>query len=326
MRLTFISGVIVISLVLETCLCEDDPDHDAKLRLYHGSMEEFSEIPFVEAELLLESSRFDRNLDTVIFAHGFTGHPGGPAIRGVISAYLSRGSCNVVLLDWRHQAAHTRPSMANSYLNWAAPNARKLGARFADVLRTLQAAGLDLGRTHLVGHSLGAQLFGIAGNNLIARGVEVGWITGLDPASTDFEGKHLAGKLHAGSASYVDIIHSDPSKYGYKRSTGTVDFWPNYRNGPVWQPGCDNKPHPMFSPEDICNHNRSWQLLADALRYPGSIVGSHAKNYRVWKNYSDSERNAVTLVLGERRHNVTKGNYYFTTNSASPYGIGVKGL
>lgn len=61
-----------------------------------------------------------------VFPILFAGHPGGPAIRGVISAYLSQGSCNVVLLDWRHQAAHTRPSMANSYLNWAAPNARKV--------------------------------------------------------------------------------------------------------------------------------------------------------------------------------------------------------
>lgn len=51
----------------------------------------------------------------------------------------------------------------------------QLGVRFADVLQTLEARGLDLNRTHLVGHSLGAQLFGIAGNTLTAKGVHLPW-------------------------------------------------------------------------------------------------------------------------------------------------------
>lgn len=75
-------------------------------------------------------------------------------------------------------------------------------------------------------------------------------ITGLDPATVGFENRPLGVRLHAGSADFVDVIHSDPNRYGFRGATGTVDFWPNYRSpGAVTQPGCDNRSHPTFSPE-----------------------------------------------------------------------------
>lgn len=50
---------------------------------------------------------------------------------------------------------------------------------------------------------------------------------------------------------------------------------------------------------DLCNHNRSWQLLTDALKYPESLLASYAKNYRTWKNYSVGERNRIVLEIGK---------------------------
>lgn len=79
-------------------------------------------------------------------------------------------------------------------------------------------------------------------------------ITGLDPASLSFESRPLPTRLHAGSARFVDIVHSDPNKYGYKRSHGTVDFWPNYNiRGPVRQPGCNERNYPAFTEEGDYN-------------------------------------------------------------------------
>lgn len=74
-------------------------------------------------------------------------------------------------------------------------------------------------------------------------------ITGLDPASIGFENRPNNVKIHGGSAEYVDLIHSDPSKYGYRKSMGTVDFWPNFKNGAVVQPGCPAGGQQMFSLE-----------------------------------------------------------------------------
>ncbi|RVE43494.1 hypothetical protein evm_011828 [Chilo suppressalis] len=161
----------------------------------------------------------------------------------------------------------------------------------------MSEAGFDLNNTKLVGHSLGAHIFGIAGNTLLQKGILLPWIIGLDPAGVGFEGRP-ASRLNPSSAGFVCIIHSDPSKYGTKRSIGTVDFWPNFRmNGAIVQPGCPSKGS-MFSTEDLCNHNRCWQLLLDAMRYPGTIMGSYAKNYRRWKNNSKQEREAIVLELG----------------------------
>lgn len=52
---------------------------------------------------------------------------------------------------------------------------------------------------------------------------------------------------------------------------------------------------------DLCSHNRSWRLWVEALKYPGSIIGSYASSYRAWKNYLPHERNETTLNLGEFR-------------------------
>ncbi|XP_072938843.1 lipase member H-A-like [Epargyreus clarus] len=307
-------------------------DGTSSLREWGGggvvtSFEDYTELPIEHSEKILSTPWYNSSRTTVIFCHGFTGHPNGPAVSAVTKAYLEQGESNVVLLNWQHMASIALPSFASSYLNWAAPNARQIGVRLADVLVSLSASGLNLNKTHLVGHSLGAQIFGIAGNNLQQKGMPLARITGLDPASVGFEGKPAGSKLNPYSARRVFVIHSDPSKYGYKSATGTVDFWPNFTLRPVIQPGCTSGPTQVFSADDLCNHNRSWQLLVDAIKYPGTIIGSYAKNYRTWKRYSQRERHAVTLALDPRDDALLQpGNYFFVTKAEAPYGLGRDGL
>ncbi|XP_013187093.1 lipase member H-B-like [Amyelois transitella] len=307
-------------------LSNDDYDDVAKLRFYKSSFDDFIEFPLNNAREIVFTSWYDPKKTTIIFTHGFSGFPNGPAVTAVITTYLNQGGYNVALLNWQELAAPVLPSMFNSYLNWAYPNAKRLGVDFADALLNLSAAGINLNKTHLVGHSLGAHIFGITGNTLLARGVMLPWITGLDPASVGFENKPLAVRLNPKSAGFVSVVHSDPSRYGYKRSLGTVDFWPNYSTGTVTQPGCDKKNNPAFSPEDLCNHNRSWEILLDSVVHRGTIIGSQAPNFRKWRKYTDEERKANILEVGVYSENPLPGNYYFTTNAASPYGLGIDGL
>ncbi|XP_031762870.2 lipase member H-B-like, partial [Galleria mellonella] len=292
-----------------------------------SSIDDYKEFKFNEANEVISSHWYNPNRTTVIFTHGFRGNPRGPAVTAVINSYLEQGKSNVALLNWEKLAAPVLSNMFNSYVNWAASNAKKVGEMFAQTLQNLSEAGLNLSNTHLVGHSLGAHLFGIAGNILSKEGTQVAWITGLDPASVGFENRPLSSKLHAGSAGFVDVIHSDPDRYGYKRQMGTVDFWPNYRNfGPVIQPGCSNRQHSIFSAEDLCNHNRCWQILVDSLKYPGTLIGRYAENYRKWKKYSQEDKDAVLLEIGIYHQNIVPGNYYFRTRAESPYGMDKDGL
>lgn len=59
-----------------------------------------------------------------------SGFPDGPAVTAVVGSYLEQGQSNVALLNWEELAAPVLPSMFNSYVNWAAPNARKVSILF----------------------------------------------------------------------------------------------------------------------------------------------------------------------------------------------------
>lgn len=59
-----------------------------------------------------------------------------------------------------------------------------------------------------------------------------------------------------------------------------------------------------FVVPDLCNHDKSWQFLVDSTKYPGSLLGTYAKSYRAWKNYSKPERFATVLEIGKYYDNV----------------------
>ncbi|XP_047507166.1 phospholipase A1 VesT1.02-like [Pieris napi] len=322
-----VSSVVafVFSLLIVVGSAADGEDKDAKIRFYR-TIDDFEEIPLISLQNMFNSSWYNSTRSTIIFCHGFTGFPTGPAVLGVMRAYLEQGESNVALLNWEHLAANSLSTIPSSYINWAVPNARQLGVRLAAALGKLSGI-VDFSRLYLIGHSLGAHVFGIAGNNLRLNGILLPWIVGLDPAALGFENKAPSMRLNPGSAKLVTVIHSDPSKYGSKQQLGTVDFWPNYKGiGHVRQPGCGDKPSSVFSPEDLCSHHRSWELFIDAIKHPGTIIGSHARNFKIWKRYSHAQRAATTMSIETYKKNAIPGNYYLVTNAQSPYGLGENGL
>ena len=90
-------------------------------------------------------------------------------------ALLDREDCNVVLVDWSRGARF--PYMQ------ASGNSRLVGAQTAELIRFLissTSGSPDLAdRFYIVGFSLGAQIAGYAGTNLLARGMVLGRITGI---------------------------------------------------------------------------------------------------------------------------------------------------
>lgn len=51
----------------------------------------------------------------------------------------------------------------------------QLGGDFAETLLKFSDYGLDLNKTHFVGHSLGAHVMGVAGNKMMEKGVPLPW-------------------------------------------------------------------------------------------------------------------------------------------------------
>lgn len=84
------------------------------------------------------------------------------SIHVIVDAYLKRGNENIILLDWGTLAD-------GNYLLDAVQNAKQLGVKMADVLIEMFTDGLNVQQFHLVGHSLGGQLSGIIGRNVIKK-------------------------------------------------------------------------------------------------------------------------------------------------------------
>lgn len=72
---------------------------------------------------------------------------------------------------------------------------------------------------------------------------------GLDPAGPLFKKWPKNVRLDAGDAEFVDVIHTDAGIFGFPRSVGHVDFWPNQGLAP--QPGCTLAEIKYRSPDSI---------------------------------------------------------------------------
>jgi predicted alpha/beta-fold hydrolase len=77
----------------------------------------------------------------------------------LFSAYLKRGSYNVILVDWN-------PLSALPWYSAAVKNCQVVGKYLAKFLDYLDSRGFPLSNVHVVGFSLGAEVAGFAGQNL----------------------------------------------------------------------------------------------------------------------------------------------------------------
>ncbi|XP_023703954.1 pancreatic lipase-related protein 2 [Cryptotermes secundus] len=210
----------------------------------------------------LRKSGFDPTIPTKILVHGFAGDGDSANIINSKDAYLAKGNYNIIGVDWSVLC----PSP--NYIA-AARNAVLTGELTAQLVEFLVAeAGARLQDVHIIGHSLGAQVAGFAGNSTITG--KVARITGLDAAYPLFGNAEPAGRLDAGDAILVDTIHTCGGSVGFREPYGHVDFFPNGGDSP--QPGCDGE----ITGE--CSHSRSHQYFTQSIRvedaYPAVLCQS----------------------------------------------------
>lgn len=88
----------------------------------------------------------------------------------------------------------------------------------------------------------------------------------LSPAGEGWDFHSL--RLRSSDAQSVEVIHTDavgnrPFGMVVTERVGTIDFFPN---GATRQPGCSNN-------DNLCHHNRSWQLFAATVQMGGHLTG-----------------------------------------------------
>ncbi|XP_067009578.2 pancreatic triacylglycerol lipase [Anabrus simplex] len=319
---TGLSLVAVFSHPTETPRFMLMPDGDGKLHLV--DLEQTEEVrainPVTDIKLLVYTrnnptspqyiriennevaSNFNPSAQTRIVSHGWNN--GASNMDHIRAAYMADSSTNynVILVDWS--------GLANTLYTTAKSNALQVGEYIAKVVTYLiQKKGANANNIRLVGHSLGAQLSGVAGNRL---GGILPMITGLDPAAPLFGSESLANRLDSTDAKFVQVIHTCAGLLGWKDPMGHVDFYPN--KGEPIQPGCG------VDLGGACSHGRSHQYFAESITTNKGFRGYKCSN---WNNYNSGNCNQnQQAMMGEKVSHSVSGSFYLKTANSSPYALG----
>lgn len=101
---------------------------------------------------------------------------------------------------------------------------------------------IPLKNFHVLGHSLGAHVAGIAGQRVKSKlNSPLPWVTGLDPAGPLYEVPIKLPKnerLSDDDGKVVEVVHTDGGLLGFHSAIGTIDFYPN--GGQFIQPNCSS--------------------------------------------------------------------------------------
>ncbi|KAK7864083.1 hypothetical protein R5R35_002727 [Gryllus longicercus] len=246
-----------------------------------------------------KSPSFNPANPTRFILHGWTSsHKQMDPIR---QAYIDTGKdWNIVLVDWN--------GPATSEYSISKRNSRRVGEYLAEVILHLEAErGLNLDDVYIIGHSLGGQASGVAGNRLGGR---VARIVGLDAAAPLFGTTSLKNRLDPTDAKIVQGIHTNGGLLGWDDPLGHVDFFPN---GGSSQSGC------ILDVTGACSHNRAPPFYAESI-INNEFVGTLCHSYKAYKKGNCDHY--PQAVMGEWTPAETAGNYYLKTNSKKPYGLG----
>ncbi|XP_047111648.1 lipase member H-like [Schistocerca piceifrons] len=212
---------------------------------------------------------FDSKWPTVVLAHGWMSKSSD--LDHIKNAYLTAGDYNVISIDWSPIASNAAYDQVREDLVIVG----QFVAKFVDCL--VEIHGLNLSRTHLVGHSLGAHVVGVIGGSLSQQN-KVALITGLDPAGPGYDDNENPGNekmLDQEDAEFVQVIHTNAGVLGYKYTLGDADFFPN---GGSEQPGCATDDY------GACSHGRSTLYFAESVTSASAFIGYQCDSWDTCTN------------------------------------------
>uniref|UniRef100_A0A1L8DJ03 Putative vitellogenin n=1 Tax=Nyssomyia neivai TaxID=330878 RepID=A0A1L8DJ03_9DIPT len=270
---------------------------------------------------VLKHPKFDTNKPTVLYIHGYLETMDVESIQVIADAYLARNDHNILILDWAELAD-------GNYLIDAFPNLKPLAHALAREILKMAMDGMRLDKFHVVGHSMGSQLGGYIGREVMRqsdKGAKLKRITALDPAFPGFYFPlKITGCLSTKDAEFVDVIHTDAWLYGTPWPTGHADFWPN--RGKTLQPGCPKRNYKMLTDNDLCSHRRSWRFWAE------SVTEKHRPSFQSvkcasWDKFKsgDYDKSQPVVHMGIDCISGISGNFYLQTNGEPPYSKGDSG-
>ncbi|XP_053949619.1 vitellogenin-1-like [Anastrepha ludens] len=258
------------------------------------------EYPVADPSGLAYDKDFDPEKNTVIFSTGWTTTVNNDQQAELAKAYNSRGDTNYLALDMG--------DYVNTLYFWSSENTDKIGEYLAIGIHRLESI-IDIGKLHIMGHSLGAQIMGSAARHYRHfTGKTLPYVTGLDPAFACFnEGEELT-VISASDADFVDIIHTDPGSFGQFASYGDVDFYVGGKF-PI-QDACN---------DPICSHNIAVSYYAESV-YRNNEDDFLAKRCNSLNSLQEGKCVGSEYPMGYAVPHKLRGRYVLEVNAEKPYG------
>ncbi|XP_067140228.1 pancreatic lipase-related protein 2-like [Centruroides vittatus] len=284
---------------------------DAVFKLYQRDAPSEPKIINTYKPKSIENSPIDPTKKIIIIVHGWIDQDFGPWQERLKDRILLNEDCNVIVVDW---TKGNKPPYTQ-----ATANTRVVGAEIALLVNLLEEKrNIDPRNVHIIGHSLGAQIAGYAGERI----KHLGRITGLDPAEPYFQYMPPMVRLDETDAEFVDVIHTDSNSilllgFGMEQPCGHVDFYPN--NGRN-QPGCEKRGRLIkLITEGIiegggrfvgCNHQRAVEFYASTVTQKKCLpVGYKCSS---WDNFLEGKctdcgpDGSMCAAMGEKAY-LSKG-------------------
>ncbi|XP_034247795.1 lipase member H-like [Thrips palmi] len=253
----------------------------------------------------LAANGFDASLSTTIVIHGYGHDITDPLFANVAAALLAADApTNVLGVDWGVLCPKPLYLTSRSHV-------QGVGETVAALVQLLVDNGLArLADVHLIGHSLGAHVAGVAGKvNTVGR------ISGLDPAMPLFFDSS-PDRLRPTDADLVDVIHTSAGRLGYRDPTGHVDFYPN--GGTVSQPGCGG----LFADGLLgsCSHRRAHELYGASIGNRAAFPAKQCDSFKKAIANRCTDEGGPSVNMGYYLNASTpQGVYYLTTTGTKPY-------
>ncbi|XP_014475140.1 PREDICTED: pancreatic triacylglycerol lipase-like [Dinoponera quadriceps] len=270
--------------------------------LYTRKNPNHPQLIYVDDEESINNSNFDPEKPTRITTHGWMNSYKSSACRLIKDAYLKHGDYNVIVIDWS--------SISLGPYLLASRRVKTVALYVSTMLNFLnEKAKLNFDETIICGHSLGAHVAGLAARNCKGK---IGYVVGMDPAQPFFMLSPPGERISDSDAKYVEIIHTNAGFLGLFKAVGHVDFYPN---GGTKQSGC------VLDIGGACSHSRSFRFMAESINSDTGFYGVRCNSYALY--LAGLCKKNVLAIMGTLQKNFdTRGSYYLSTKSTSPYAQG----
>lgn len=255
-----------------------DPIADLSFIFVKGDVNQTETILLTDAGQLLSNAAFKKNLQTLIYSFGFSESYLSADPQAIARAYLSRQNRNILVLDWSKYA------VGNYFLD-AIPNALEVGQLLGAALVSMVNQGFKISDFHLIGHSLGAHIMGVAGRFTAAseNHLQILRITGLDPAGPGFFPLNpFLTPLSKSDAVFVDIIHTDPWIFGGKTKPLYGNILNRFNLQPIYQLDMPISGRTMKKPRQDVQHSTTRMFttlqvrkISSLPKHNSSLISSH---------------------------------------------------